>query len=450
MTDLEGITLKLLKVGKNESEIIEYLQGQIEFYKGEDYQISKSMAKAILSEVRKSRQKRDSFEQKLLLTLLNTPQSDITMQTGGVGCRGEGDFKVHQKLASLAATVDATLGVKDLDDAGVIKIEEEGIKYIISKIEGMHSRLSEFPFLAGFHVTRAALRDIFVKGGEPEALMIDLHLGDDGDIGKLLDFVAGCATISKLTNVPIITGSTLRIGGDMVIGTRLTGCVAAVGTVTKILPRKNLKPGQIMIMTRGAGGGTITTAAIYSGNHHIIKHTINLNFINAVKSLRRKKLYDKVDCMIDVTNGGVRNELNESINSLNCGIEINKSIFQSLIHPEVLDLLNLMNIDPLGVSIGSLLIFCQPEIMKEVLTTFKADNIPAGVAGRVISEKGLFILNEKGIREKISVRKRESAYTEVKKTVENQELNLTGLEKAWKQAKKKIDLVCQYITDTHV
>ncbi len=445
---MEGITLKLLKEGNSKATILERLQKEIEFYKESDEKMSELMARAILSEVSKSTQMRDLKEMELLSLILHIPQSEITMQTGGVGCRGEGDFKVHQKLVSLAGVVDAKLGVKDLDDAGIVEIDQTIPKYIVAKIEGMHSRLSEFPFIAGFHVTRAALRDILVKGGEPKALMIDLHLGDDGDVGKLLDFVGGCATVSKLANVPIVAGSTLRIGGDMVVGTRLTGCVAAVGTAQKMLPRKNISPGQLIIMTIGAGGGTIATTAIYSGNHQIVMHTLNLNFFHAVETIRQKDLLKKIECMLDVTNGGIRNELNESINDLNCGIEINKAIFQSLIQEEVLDLLKKQKIDPLGVSIGSLLIFCDLENANEIKKALEEKGIIAAVTGRVIDEKGLFLVEEEGNRKKINVKKREAAYTEVKKTMENQELNLTGLENAWKQAKEKMDQVCRFIASS--
>ena len=96
------------------------------------------------------------------------------------------------KLSEIADVYHAKLSVRDLDDAGAVECSDE---YILGKIEGMHSRLSEYPFLAGFHVSRAALRDLYVKGGKPKALMIDVHLADDGDVGKLFDFVAGCATV---------------------------------------------------------------------------------------------------------------------------------------------------------------------------------------------------------------------------------------------------------------
>ena len=114
--------------------------------------------------------------------------------------------------------------------------------------------------------------------------MVDVHLGDDADVGKLFDFMAGISAIAELTNVPITAGSTLRIGGDMVIGNRLVGGIAAVGLAEgKILARRNIKKGDKILMTEGAGGGTITTTAIYSGNHDVIIETMNIKILKACK-----------------------------------------------------------------------------------------------------------------------------------------------------------------------
>jgi len=445
LADLEGIARIMLEKHTGDEAIIEHLQREIKFYKGENDELNAKLAAAVLFEVKKSIIDENSIREALLREILLYPKSNVTMQSGGIGCRGEGDFIVHQKLADIAATVDAKLGVKDLDDAGVVENSINNAKYILTKIEGMHSRLSEFPFLSGFHVARAALRDILVKGGTPTSLMVDLHLGDDGDVGKLLDYVAGCAVVSKLVNVPITAGSTLRIGGDMVIGTRLTGCVAAVGIAEKILPRKNLREGQAIIMTKGAGGGTIATAAIFSGNHAVIKHTMNIDFAKTVKAIQHAGMVKQIDCMIDVTNGGIRNELNESISNLDCGIEISRAEFFNMINADVLKMLQALNIDPLGISIGSLLVFCQVKHIEEVLQVIKNAGVEARVVGRVISKKGLFLINENGIREKLTVKRREAAYTPVKMMVEGMKLDLEDLNAAWEQSKRKVDLVYNHI-----
>ena len=42
-------------------------------------------------------------------------------------------------------------------------------------------------------------------------------------------------------------------------------------------------------MTEGAGGGTIATAAIYSGFPEVVDKTINLNFLDACEVRRRAR-----------------------------------------------------------------------------------------------------------------------------------------------------------------
>ncbi|MCX6675129.1 MAG: AIR synthase related protein, partial [Methanothrix sp.] len=191
----------------------------------------------------------------------------VTMGDFGVGSRGSGDFYTHTKIAEVIGRTNAVVDSRQLDDSGVVKA---GGKFIVVTVDGMHSRLSDYPFLAGFHVTRAALRDIYVMGAKPVALLSDMHLADDGDLAKLFDHIAGIATVSELIGVPLITGSTLRIGGDMVIGDRLTGCVGSVGVSQKLTPRKNARPGDVIMMTEGAGGGTICAAALYYGRHEVV------------------------------------------------------------------------------------------------------------------------------------------------------------------------------------
>jgi len=43
--------------------------------------------------------------------------------------------------------------------------------------------------------------------------------------------------------------------------------------------------GDKILMTEGAGGGTITTTAIYSGNHDVVKETMNIKFLEACELL---------------------------------------------------------------------------------------------------------------------------------------------------------------------
>jgi len=335
----------------------------------------------------------------------------VTMGDFGVGSRGSGDFYTHTKIAEVIGRTDAVVDSRQLDDSGVVKA---GGQFLVVTVDGMHSRLSDYPFLAGFHVTRAALRDIYVMGARPVALLSDIHLADDGDVAKLFDHIAGIATVSELIHVPLITGSTLRIGGDMVIGDRLTGCVGAVGISEKLTPRKNAKPGDVILMTEGAGGGTVCAAALYYERHEVVEETLNIKFLEACQALLQKDL--TIHAMTDVTNGGIRGDAQEISYTAGVKLVFEEERMRSLVNSRVLEMLDALQIDYLGVSIDALLIIAPPDAAQTVARTIKEAGVAVDEIGRVEEGAGaeLHVGNRTG---DFSPRFREAAYTPIKKAV---------------------------------
>jgi len=335
----------------------------------------------------------------------------VTMGDFGVGSRGSGDFYTHTKIAEVIGRTDAVVDSAQLDDSGAVKA---GGQFLVVTVDGMHSRLSDYPFLAGFHVTRAALRDIYVMGARPVALLSDIHLADDGDVAKLFDHIAGIATVSELIHVPLITGSTLRIGGDMVIGDRLTGCVGAVGVSEKLTPRKDAKPGDVILMTEGSGGGTVCAAALYYGRHEIVEETLNIKFLEACEALLQKDL--TIHAMTDVTNGGIRGDAKEISYTANVKLVFEEERMRSLVNLRVLEMLDALEIDYLGVSIDALLIIAPPDSAKAIAQTIQEAGVAIDEIGRVEEGSGAWLHAGNQMTD-FSPRFREAAYTPIKKAV---------------------------------
>lgn len=335
----------------------------------------------------------------------------VSMGDFGVGSRGSGDFYTHTKIAEVIGRTDAVVDSAQLDDSGVVKA---GGQYIVVTVDGMHSRLSDYPFLAGFHVTRAALRDIYVMGAKPVALLSDIHLADDGDVSKLFDHIAGISTVSELIGVPLITGSTLRIGGDMVIGDRLTGCVGAVGVSDRITPRKDARPGDVIMMTEGAGGGTVCAAALYYGWHDVVDETINIKFLEASEALLKKDL--TIHAMTDVTNGGIRGDAKEIAYTAEVKLVFHEENMKRLVNHRVQEMLDALEIDYMGVSIDALLIIAPKEEAREIARTIEAAGVAVDEIGRVEEGSGAQLHIDGKVTDFIP-RFRESAYTPIKKAV---------------------------------
>jgi hydrogenase expression/formation protein len=363
--------------------------------------------------------------------LLTPIKSGVTMGEFGVGSRGAGDFYTHEKIAEVIGKTSAIVDSSHLDDSGVVRACG---KYLVVTIDGMHSRLSDFPFIAGFHVARAALRDVYVMGARPVALFSDIHVADDGDVAKIFDHIAGITAVSELTDVPLITGSTLRIGGDMVIGERMTGAVGAVGVSDNLTARIQAEPGDAIIMTEGAGGGTVSTTALYYRMHDVVDETINLKFINACEALFGAGLIENIHAMTDVTNGGVRGDAKEISRTAGVKLVFYEEKLRSLVNKTVLEMLDELEIDYLGVSLDALLIIVPHEYADEILGCIRKKGVAIDIVGNVAEGKGAELII-KGKVHDFTPRFRESAYTPIKKLVgEKTPKNFEAMKKAVDEA----------------
>ena len=350
--------------------------------------------------------------------ILTPIKSEVTMGEFGVGSRGAGDFYAHEKIAEVIGKTDAIVDSSHLDDSGVVRIsgQEDHDRYVVLNIDGIHSRLSDFPFLAGFHVARAALRDIYVMGARPVAMLSDIHIADDGDVGKIFDHIAGISAIAELTHVPLVTGSTLRIGGDMVIGDRMTGGVGAVGIARDLTARIDAAPGDVILMTEGAGGGTISTAALYYEMHDVVDETINITFIEACEALFAADLPGRIHAMTDVTNGGVRGDAKEISRTARVKLVFFEEKMRNLVNPKVLSMLESLEIDYLGVSLDALLLIAPPDAVSDIMGAIRGAGVRIDVVGEVCVGGGAELVVDGEVRD-FTPRFRESAYTPIKKLI---------------------------------
>jgi len=405
--DIEEFARRNLRAGRGDNDIAEELSTRILELKDADKEYALKFAKAVIDEVKNSEGLTGDFFEYV--------HSGIGMGTFGVGSRGLGDFFAHRQLTKIIGSSSASVGVDEMDDSGAV---EAGDRYIISTVDGMHSRLSDFPFLAGFHVTRATLRDIYVMGAKPVSILSDIHVADDGDVAKIFDYTAGISVVSDAMDIPLVTGSTLRIGGDMVLGSRMTGCVGAVGVSDHLTARKQTRPGDVLLMTEGAGGGTIATTAIYSGYPDVVSHTINLSFLKACEALLDSGLDKSIHAMTDVTNGGLRGDAYEIAETAGCRILIEEENLKSLVHPEVLAMLDELEIDYLGVSLDALLVIAPEEKAEEIIATVAGAGVKMKRIGYTDEGRPESVLVSGGAETDFSPRFREAAYTPVKKVVD--------------------------------
>lgn len=407
--DIEGYARKGLR--KNDPELEDKLTERILEIKDTTPEHARSLAKAAIVEAKATL----NVEGDVLTSTI----SGVSMGEFGVGSRGLGDFYAHEKLAEVIGKTSAVVDTSHLDDSGAI-LNETGDGYIIITIDGIHSRLSDFPFLAGFHVARASLRDVYVMGSRPVALLSDIHVADDGDVAKIFDHIAGITTVSELTGIPLVTGSTLRIGGDMDIGERMTGGVGAVGTATDLTARIQTQVGDVILMSEGAGGGTVSTAALYYEMHDVVDETINIKFLEACEALIASGLTKHVHAMTDVTNGGIRGDAKEISRTAGVKLVFDESKMRPLVNPKVLEMLEKLEIDYLGVSLDALLVIAPGEYADDIMKTVRDAGVEIDIIGEVVEGSGAEITIDGEVCD-FTPRFRESAYTPIKKMIGDKE-----------------------------
>ncbi len=429
--DVEEFVRSGFRRGDSRETIIRSLAEHIRIIKPVSLEYSELFAKAACEEVTNTSGLSGDF--------FTYEPAGVRMGEFGVGSRGTGDFFTHRQIARIIGKTQASVGVDEMDDAGAVKVQVSGEfngpgpdernkgnslpiqgreEYIVCTVDGMHSRLSDFPFLAGFHVTRATLRDVYVMGAHPLMLFSDIHVADDGDVAKIFDYTAGITAVGEVMGVPLVTGSTLRIGGDMVLGSRMTGCVGAVGMTNHLTARKETRPGDVILMTEGAGGGTIATAALYSGFPDVVDATINLNFLISAETLLASDVLPSIHSMTDVTNGGLRGDVYEMAETAGCRIVIEEEAVRSLVQKEVAAMLGTLSIDYLGVSLDALLITAPGPTAGSIIRIVRESGVRINEIGHVESGPASAILIRDGKECDFTPGFRESAYTPLKKVVD--------------------------------
>jgi hydrogenase expression/formation protein len=451
--DIEGFVRRAIK-DEDEITIQKDLASKILEYKKIDRRKAEDMASAVIEEV-KNTLKIDSHPDEFMRELIKYPESKVAMGEIGVGSRGEGDFFVHRKIAEIVSSTksSAYISPSAQDDGGVVKskVDSKDV-YITTAVDGIHSRLSEYPFLGGFHVARATLRDVCVMGADPIAMLSDIHLADDGDVGKIFDFTAGVCAVSELVDVPLVAGSTLRVGGDMVLGDRLVSAVGAVG-ISQYPPtaRKRAKEGDVVLLTEGSGGGTITTTAIYHGMFDVVWETMDINFIKASEAIFQAGLLPEVHAMTDVTNGGLRGDAHEITKTTGLGLTFYEDKIRSMVNPKVLEMLEKLDIDPLGVSVDSLMIIAPEDVASRVKSAISNVGVKINEIGFVDKTGVSKLIKETG-EEELKPLFREAAYTKIKKIVgdiepEDFDIMKDKVQKSALEAIKKKEKIVKTITE---
>ena len=144
------------------------------------------------------------------------------------------------------------VGINTADDAGVIKINDD--MALVHTVD-FFTPIVDDPYLYGQIAAANSLSDVYAMGGQPfSALNIVGFPKDIFPLEVLAELLAGGNDKAAEAGIPIIGGHTIS-DEEMKYGLAVTGFVHP----QKIIRNVGAKPGDVLILTKPIGTGTITT-----------------------------------------------------------------------------------------------------------------------------------------------------------------------------------------------
>ena len=148
----------------------------------------------------------------------------------------------------------------------------------------------------------------------------------------------------------------------------------------------------------------------------VVDETINVDFLRAADAIIKSEHITHVHAMTDVTNGGLRGDVEEISRVAGCKLVIQEEKARSMVNPVVLDMLEQLGIDYLGVSVDSLLVILPEDRADGIISTLHKVGVKSDVVGYVERGQGTALVVD-GEEREFTPRFRESAYTPLKKVV---------------------------------
>lgn len=208
------------------------------------------------------------------------------------------------------------VGMEQADDAGVYKINDD--LAIIQTVD-FFTPIVDDPYWFGQIAAANALSDVYAMGGTPKTAMNLVAFPiKDMDISVLRLVIQG--GLDKLTEAEVVL-----IGGHSIEDKELKYGLSVTGFVhpSRVLTKKNLRPGDRLVLTKPLGTGIVSTAikAGMASAHLTDKVTHLMASLN--RDAARIMLNFNVSACTDVTGFGLLGHLAEMV----CGSGMSVRVF---------------------------------------------------------------------------------------------------------------------------
>ncbi|MGQ9664383.1 MAG: selenide, water dikinase SelD [bacterium] len=224
--------------------------------------------------------------------------------------------QLAQALSLMPVTNDPNLlvGLNTADDAGVYKLSDEfALVYTVDIMAPMVEDPSTFGMIAAAN----CISDIYAMGGIPKLGLNIIGFPAKNDTSILAEILKGGQTKAQEAGVTICGGHTFN-SEALFYGLSVVGYI----NPKKIITNAGAKPGDVVLLTKPVGVGTIVQALLLDRADGIdIKPVLEgMMTLNKNASMTMQEI--GVDAATDITGYGLVGHLVEMAEASNVGIEL--------------------------------------------------------------------------------------------------------------------------------
>ncbi|MGQ9535597.1 MAG: selenide, water dikinase SelD [bacterium] len=224
--------------------------------------------------------------------------------------------QLAQALSLMPVTNDPNLlvGLNTADDAGVYKLSDEfALVYTVDIMAPMVEDPSTFGMIAAAN----CISDIYAMGGIPKLGLNIIGFPAKNDTSILAEILKGGQTKAQEAGVTICGGHTFN-SEALFYGLSVVGYI----NPKKIITNAGAKPGDVVLLTKPIGVGTIVQALLLDRADGIdIKPVLEgMMTLNKNASMTMQEI--GVDAATDITGYGLIGHLVEMAEASNVGIEL--------------------------------------------------------------------------------------------------------------------------------
>ena len=263
--------------------------------------------------------KMESGEQKNVKNNFQVDASPTQMYCAGCGAK-VGSHTLNQVLQRLEIleNPDVVMGVQTPDDAAVVRVPTG--KLMVHTIDYFPALVSD-PYVFGQIATNHCLSDIFAMGAIPQTAlaMATIPHGTPAKLEEtLFQLLSGAIKVLAESNTTLVGGHTTE-GNELVFGLACNG----VAQPEKLLPKSGMKLGQVLILTKALGTGTLFAAQMYNQAKGRWLDGAIESMLLSNQSAARIFLEQGATALTDVTGFGLLGHLLEMVETSRVRVRLN-------------------------------------------------------------------------------------------------------------------------------